>query len=103
MANKPADGWLDAYDMSHAVFYTASAYNKLTERLALLNIINMRVFNALPSSWGRKRLLFARCWLDAGYSVAFSQAESRAPACSLSPFLSLSDHVFFLRGLNSAG
>jgi hypothetical protein len=55
----------------------------------------MRVFDALPSSWGRKRLLFARCWLDAGYSVAFSPAKSRAPACFLSSFLSLPDHVFF--------
>jgi hypothetical protein len=102
MANKPADGWLDAYDMSHAVSYIASAYNKLTKRLALLNIINMRVFNPLLSSWGRNACFspFAG-WMRAIRWHSARLRVERRPV--LSPFLSLLDHVFFLRGLNSAG
>jgi hypothetical protein len=49
--------------------------------------------------WGTKRLLFARSWLDAGCVVRFRPAKSR----ELARFLSLPDHAFFLRGLNSAG
>jgi hypothetical protein len=47
--------------------------------------------------------LIARYRLGTGGVGLFSRAESRAPAGFLSPFLSLPHHMFFLRGLDSAG